>query len=187
MTPPHGDSFDDGLASELTLRDWADIKFPQVSTEIYELLREVRSAAPNARILVLGYPNLMWSKWPDLQARDCVLDAIAIGLSEANFILSRQQWFSEMIDQVASEAGAEFVYTADTFINHEPCGAVTPRWLDYIVIDDGQLNQATMHPNRNGHYILSRIVACYLWANPEPIDDYDADIVKNCSLRGAPD
>jgi hypothetical protein len=46
----------------------------------------------------------------------------------------------------------------------------------HLVLDPG-----AMHPNRNGHYILARIVSCYLADNPRPVAEYDFDRLEKCA------
>ena len=190
MNDEFDDSFDDGQKSGLRLREWAERRLGELGEDMRTLFTRLRDGAPNSRILVLGYPNLLWSSWPDLLAKDCALDVLLLDGNEANEILEFQFRFDQLIDALSARTRVEFINTAPVFINHEPCGAVTPRWLDFIVPGDSRqnpLDPGTMHPNRNGHYVLSRVVACYLWQNPAPVDDYDGGDLKDCATHGKVD
>jgi len=188
MEDTFDDSFDDGDKSGLSLRDWAERKLREVVARTSELLRRVRRDAPNARILVLGYPNLFWTSWPDVQAKDCILQLV-FGQQEVNPLLDLQYRFSSSVAQVASRADADFIWTAPIFDGHEPCAAITPRWMDFVPLGDlgaghPKLDPGAMHPNRNGHYILSRVISCYLAENPRVTARYNATALKACARYG---
>jgi hypothetical protein len=179
------DSKVDGRRSGLTLRSWARGRLPEVVDGVQALLRRLRADAPNARVLVLGYPNLFWTGWPDLQAHDCILQLV-FGQGEVNPLLDMQYRFSEQVAAGARRSGAEFVWTAPVFNGHEPCAAITPRWMDFLPLSDlggghPPVDPGAMHPNRNGHYILARIVSCYLAENPRPVATYDSDRLNACA------
>jgi hypothetical protein len=182
------DGFDDGRKSGLTLREWAQREMPHVVGRSSELLRRLRRDAPNARILVLGYPNLFWTSWGDVVAKDCIVQFV-FGQKEVNPLLELQADFSESVAAAAVVVGAEFIWTAPIFEGHEPCGAITPRWMDFVPLQDlGSGNPrpdpGAMHPNRNGHYILSRIVSCYLARVPRPAPTYDGEALEECVRSG---
>ena len=61
--------------------------------------------------------------------------------------------------------------------------------MDFVPLKDlgaghPTLDPGALHPNRNGHYILSRIVSCYLYQNPRPTGDYDYGALKECARYG---
>jgi hypothetical protein len=188
MDDKFDDSFDDGRKSELTLRVWADRKLVSVIAQTGDLLARVGRDAPNARIVVLGYPNLFWTSWPDTQAKDCILQQV-FGLQEVNPLLHLQHRMSLGVAEAAARVGADFIWAAPIFEGHEPCGAITPRWLDFVPLRDlgaghPRIDPGAMHPNRNGHYILSRAISCYLAQNPRPTASYDGKALKDCARYG---
>lgn len=179
------DSFDDGEKSGLSLEEWAQRRLDRLATELAELYGGLRERSPDARIVVIEYPNLLWSSWGDMQSSDCAIEAFALSNQEANDLLRLQAEFNDVIEEAARRSEVEYLRTAEAFRGHEPCGAVTPRWLDYIVLGNRsffELNPGTLHPNRNGHYILARMVSCYLAEHPEPSLAYDEAAVNDCAL-----
>jgi hypothetical protein len=190
MNDKFNDAFDDGLSSGLTLQDWAKAKLERLNWEMAALLHRLRAEAPNARILVLGYPNLFWTTMGDVLAEDCGFQFV-FGLREVNYLLDLQYKFSVATEATAMREGVEFIWTKDVFIGHEPCGAITPRWMDFVPpsvpgAGHARLDPGAMHPNRNGHYILSRIVSCYLYLNPSRTGADDSEAVDDCAIRGIP-
>lgn len=188
MNDTFDDSFDDGRESGQSLRDWAEHTLSSAARQTSKLLDRLRRDAPNARIIVLGYPNLFWTSWGDVTAKDCILQQV-FGLQEVNPLLEVQHRFSSMIAEASLHAEADFIWTAPIFDGHEACGAITPRWMDFVPLRDlgaghPKLDPGAMHPNRNGHYILSRVVSCYLAQNPRVTARYDAESLKACARYG---
>jgi lysophospholipase L1-like esterase len=188
MNDTFDDRFDDGRASGHSLSEWLDRKLETVAQDLYDLIRRIRKRAPNARVLLIGYPNLFWTSWGDTQSEDCLLQSV-FGQKEVNPLLDFQYRYSRVSEAIAQQTGAEFVWTADIFSGHEPCGAITPRWMDFVPLSSiggGHLilDPGAMHPNRNGHYILSRIATCYLLQNPESTETYDGKALKECARYG---
>ena len=106
-----------------------------------------------------------------------------------NGLLELQLQFSLITEELARQEDIEFIWTDSIFRGHEPCGVIVPRWMDFVPLSEvggghTRLDPGAMHPNRNGHYILSRIVACYLYYNGTRTRIYDHEAVKECARYG---
>jgi hypothetical protein len=178
------DSFEHGRPSGLTLEAWASKELPILEDQLTRLYARLRRGAPNARIIVLGYPNLFWTDRAAVSVSDCILQ-LAIGRSETRFLLDLQHRLSVAMAEAAARARVEFVETATIFSGHEPCGDLTPRWIDFLPLRGRKPDPGAYHPNRNGQYILSRVVSCYLSQHPESAQTYDARALSSCVLNGA--
>jgi hypothetical protein len=177
------DSFEHGRPSGLTLQAWAAKELPILEDRLARLYIRLRRGAPDARIIVLGYPNLFWTDRGDRSATDCLLQ-FAIGRSETKFLLDLQHRLSDAMAEAASRARVEFVETATIFKGHEPCGGLAPRWIDFLPLRGRTPDPGAYHPNRNGQYILSRVVSCYLWQHPQAAQTYDPRALRGCVLNG---
>jgi hypothetical protein len=102
--------------------------------------------------------------------------------------LGIQDQFSLATEAAAQREGLEFIWTAEVFDGHEPCGApFKTRWIDFLPLtglatDHPAVDSGVMHPNRNGHYIFSRIISCYLSQNPTRTTTYDGKALKKCAV-----
>jgi hypothetical protein len=189
MDDEFDDQFDDGVKSGLTLREWAEQRLTELSLPVEKLFATLRREAPNARIIVLGYPNLFLTTLGggvSVADSDCIVQALFIGITESSGMLNMESAYNDMLERAAYAAGIDFISTAPTFLRHEPCGGGEPRWMDFIVPgggESGRLDPGSMHPNRNGHYILARLISCFL-SIPLSAETYDPDRLKDCALYG---
>jgi GDSL-like Lipase/Acylhydrolase family len=173
--------------SGLSLEAWAKRKLSQLGPREETLFEQLRAEAPNARIIVLGYPNIFWTQFGGGTGefdKDCVLDPLFLSDGEVNGLLDVESAFNGMEERMAHQAGIEFISTTSTFLGHEPCGRDTPRWMDYITLGGGEgglVDLGSMHPNRNGQYILARLISCYLSVAPDAAAD---DQLSDCARSG---
>ncbi|ADP78254.1 SGNH/GDSL hydrolase family protein [Pseudofrankia inefficax] len=112
----------------------------------------VKAAAPNARILVVGYPDIFPSrsdntcKWMDSTER-----VQLVGLNDD---------LDRVAKRAAGKAGVEFVSTANTLNGHRLC--TTDSWL-YPVELLGAGTTASAHPNAQGEQAIADAVYGYLF------------------------
>ncbi|MFY1699270.1 MULTISPECIES: SGNH/GDSL hydrolase family protein [unclassified Solwaraspora] len=96
----------------------------------------IRQRAPNAELIVLGYPRLFE------EVRNCGL--FAVSLTKRTIINDAADLLAEVTADRAAAAGATFVDTRSQFAGHGVCGA-TP-W-----INDFSALIAAYHPNAAGY------------------------------------
>ncbi len=133
--------------------------------------RAIRKKAPNARILVLGYPHLLPESFKE---QSC------FGLSpftgEHGFLRGLTVRLNRTISEAASEAGVDFVDVMDEFAGHGPCGS-KGEWIKGISKQSkpgngpgikGKLrfDDESFRPNTNGQRLgYGEIVNQYLAKN----------------------
>jgi lysophospholipase L1-like esterase len=126
----------------------------QQAAPLRALFRSIRSAAPRARVLVLGYPDL----FPQRPTRDCK------GFSAASqaWINAEEQVLNATIQAAALQAGVEFISTYGAFVGHDICA------LDPYVngFPAPTVNQLAFHPKPVGQAKLAAIVGEYLSTHP---------------------
>lgn len=128
---------------------------PQVSQalatlrpRLEQIYREIRRRAPSARLIVVGYPQLV----VDLDQAGL---ASCAGLTpdEAGFVRRKGDELDAAVSAAADAAGARYVDTAAAFAGHEACSAQP--WMEGINFTD---IVASFHPNAAGHQQLARLV-----------------------------
>ena len=127
----------------------AQLESGQLYRDLVSMIESVQAAAPNARIVVTGYPYL--------------LDPIPAGLTDpaALFIYQATELADDLNDAIAEaagEAGATYVDVRSAFLGH---GALSPDpWINL----GGPGNPDSFHPNAEGYeayYIALNAAGAY--------------------------
>ena len=106
----------------------------------------IHQYAPNARILVVGYPNLL----PAIPIVDCPQDRLS--KDEIDWLNSVEAYLNQTIAFEAARNGAEFVQGSTTaFTGHELCTA-----QPYVNgLEQQALGKAPFHPNELGQNAMA--------------------------------
>ena len=130
----------------------------RAAPKIAATLRGIRALAPQARVLVVGYPPVLppggWGCYPlvPLSSDDLVyLDEM---LRRTNAMLAEQ----------AAANDAEYVDTYDGNLGHDACTGPRTRWFEGVVPTSPAL---PIHPNARGEASMARSVLRVL-AQPRP-------------------
>lgn len=118
--------------------------FPVMQTDLVTRLKEIRLAAPNAQITVLGYPRLFDPTTPFGQADPTVLGSIDAAVYALNGAISGAV--------AASGTGAVFVDVTGRFAGHE-VNSGDP-WIFFsppAVTGTPTFDPRNFHPNKEGH------------------------------------
>jgi lysophospholipase L1-like esterase len=122
--------------------------------------REIRRRLPSARLLVVGYPQLIAdpAQVPLEGCRELGLSPSArITADEARWLREQGRALDAVMRESARTAGGRYVDAAHLFAGHEAC--TTTPWMTGVVEDD---LRASFHPNAAGHEALARAVAAEL-------------------------
>ena len=119
--------------------------------------RSIRARAPGARLLVVGYPQVVADP---ARADVDTCPAVATPLPDRRITSDDARWLrqkgsrlAEVVSGAAKAAGASYVDTAGDFAGHEAC---TPDpWLTGVVLTD---LKASFHPTAAGQAELARLV-----------------------------
>ncbi|MEV6637029.1 SGNH/GDSL hydrolase family protein [Actinoplanes sp. NPDC051470] len=101
------------------------------------LYEEVQNKAPNARVIVVGYPRLI-----DSGNGSCGL--VNPDAARRSHLNNNADQLAEGIRSASARAGVDFVDVRPAFAGHEACGADP-----YIIGADN--SRMMFHPNANGH------------------------------------
>jgi lysophospholipase L1-like esterase len=88
-------------------------------------LAEIKSRAPNARIYVIGYPDLVPASGDSACAH-----TFAITPADMAFVNRAEQQLNTMLRQQASDAGATYVDTYSPSLGHSGCATTKQRWVE---------------------------------------------------------
>lgn len=134
----------DGVVDTAPLIDYEPTLIRSLEPKLEALITRVKAAAPNARVLVMGYPHVI-SEYDD-----------------SLYSLEQIQWFAQMGDllngQMRTAAQAQnvgFVDPRSAFAGHEAGGS--PEWINGVIAysDSGsglaKPGSGSFHPNALGH------------------------------------
>ncbi|HET6153022.1 MAG TPA: SGNH/GDSL hydrolase family protein [Marmoricola sp.] len=111
-------------------------------------LLAVRAKAPNARVVVVGYPWIMPATrgcWPSLP----------IAAGDIPYLRSLQAHLNGVIEQAADETGATFVDMSVLSNGHDSCQKPVNRWVEPIL---GARGFTLIHPNQTGEAEMAKAV-----------------------------
>jgi lysophospholipase L1-like esterase len=113
---------------------------------------EIRRRAPGARLLVVGYPQLVVD--PE---RSNLTSCAGLTVDESYWVRTKGDELAAVIRTAAEVAGARYVDAAERFAGHEAC---TPEpWMEGVNFTD---IVASFHPNATGHVELAKMVKAAL-------------------------
>jgi lysophospholipase L1-like esterase len=119
--------------------------------------RQIKAQAPKARLLVVGYPQVVAdpAKVPfdTCAAVNTPLPGRKITADEATWLRQKGDRLSDVMSAAAKAAGASYVDVAADFAGHEACGA--DPWLTGVVLTN---LFASFHPTVAGQAELARLV-----------------------------
>jgi hypothetical protein len=129
-----GDRFADAIASD--------------APNIAAALRQIHALAPDARVLVVGYPDILPQQgncWPQMPLTS---DDVA-------YLNGMEQDLNSMLRQQAEAAGDTFVDTYTASIGHDACQPESNRWVEPVVPSTDAIS---VHPNAAGEAQTAKAV-----------------------------
>ncbi len=143
------------------IQNWVEVKLEL-------LFDEIQTAAPNATIVALGYPQLLSS---DPGAQNCFsLQSVASDITpdEITFLRTIGDSLNDAISDAASAVGIHFAPVTSHFDGHEVC--TDNPWINGIknqsvwCLFSKRCWNESFHPNELGHWAYSRAAYDYLRA-----------------------
>jgi hypothetical protein len=159
--PPGDDEAADPLPPAAPLRDWARAALPVVERRLTAVFSAIRTQAPNARIIALGYPRLFPVGKRTLQFNDCDSILRQVDIGERDGLDALQRDFNATIAAAARSAGIDFIDPSAAFDLHEACG-VLGGMINAAKLTHGTADRGAFHPTATGQKVLARLVACRL-------------------------
>jgi lysophospholipase L1-like esterase len=117
------------------------------------VLRAVHARAPHARVLVVGYPDLL----PD-DGIGC-FPAVPFAAKDFPYLRDTEKRLNLMLRLVAARNHAEYVDTYGPTAGHDMCEAPADRWIEPL---QPASPAAPAHPNAKGEEAMARAVLARL-------------------------
>lgn len=124
-------------------RDEIQNKTNATGDRLGNALREIKRRAPQAKVLLIGYPALL----PSDPAVCRSTMGLTISAADLSFLAGQEQQLNAMLKRTALAAGVEFVDTYGGSVGHDMCAGPAGRWVEPPAPADGL---APIHPNAAG-------------------------------------
>ncbi len=131
--------------------------FTKFGPKFAGVLQTIHGKAPNARVVVVGYPDIL----PDSKARCAPGIWTPIATGDVPYLNNTEKELNQVIADTAAANGATFVDTYSSSVGHDACQPRGVRWVEGL--SDIQ-NGAPIHPNPLGHANDARQVLAALGA-----------------------
>ncbi|WP_371496924.1 SGNH/GDSL hydrolase family protein [Kitasatospora sp. NBC_00374] len=119
--------------------------------KVVEAVREIRRRAPQARVLLVGYPALLPA---DPAACEATLGS-GVAPGDLAFLAEKQRQLDAMLRRSAEQAGGVFVDTSTPSAGHDMCAGEDRRWVEPPLPAPGL---ASLHPNARGEQGMAAAV-----------------------------
>jgi hypothetical protein len=151
LTDPFGSPCQDHYTSNGT--DQLAQEIASTAPKITTLLDSIRQRAPHARVLLIGYPDILpvsgngcWPKVPVARGDVLYLRGIELRLNT-------------MLAAAAARANAGYVDTYNGTIGHDACQSSGVKWVEGLIPTSPAV---PMHPNVAGERAMARIILAAL-------------------------
>lgn len=157
---------------------WIKDRIAQKEQELTALYQDIHAKAPNARIVVMGYPQLFPATTEEQKcvklAEKTVNKNLSLGFStmEQYFFRSAVTDFNAAIKRAVEKSGVpgiKFISVEEAFAGHEVCGnkgewinGLSLRTKNGVVVpykrSDFEEKKQSFHPNALGHEAYARLI-----------------------------
>lgn len=144
---PCRDRYTEGPHDELSGR------IDDLGDRLDDVLNEVHRRAPDARVLLVGYPSVLPAEGPGCYP------AVPYTPGDVAYLRGVLSHLNAEIADAASDGGATYVDTAAPTVGHDVCALPTERWIEGLV---PTAPAAPVHPNAAGSAAMSRAVLATL-------------------------
>ncbi|MFD6423041.1 SGNH/GDSL hydrolase family protein [Streptomyces sp. NPDC060198] len=125
-----------------------DAAFAKLSPRLSSMLTDIRKRSPQARVIVVGYPNLFPADGSVCGTSASLAKGDVTWLNQTTYRLNFMLELSARLQQ------AEFVSTTDLFQGHDMCEPAAERWINPLL----PVNSGSAHPNTFGQRVMAREV-----------------------------
>lgn len=134
-------------------RDQLTVDIARTAPKVDRVLRAVRARAPHARVLVVGYPDLL----PD-DGSGC-FPQVPFARQDFPYLRDTEKRVNLMLRLVAAVNGDEYVDTYGPTAGHDMCKAPADRWIEPL---QPASPAAPAHPNATGEAAMAQAVRARL-------------------------
>jgi lysophospholipase L1-like esterase len=140
---------------------WAEFLPTHINTTVKQAVKavyqEIRTAAPNAAVVALGYPLLV----SGIECSDLnIVQDRGFSAEEQAFVRQMADLLNEVMEDAAREAGVHFLEEVATkFSPHEICDVGANPWLHGVLLKP---SVHSLHPNQAGQAAYAAVVNEFL-------------------------
>lgn len=128
-----------------------------LGSDLSAALDAARKRAPNAKIVVVGYPSI----FPD-NSFECPfsMDDYAGPLTPAdiNYFTGAMKRINRVLEDTARAHGVAFADMDRHFQGHDACQAPAERWIASIKLEPGNGWNSALHPNPRGYAEMAKVM-----------------------------
>ncbi|MFJ9561272.1 SGNH/GDSL hydrolase family protein [Streptomyces fuscichromogenes] len=129
--------------------DQLTLAIAQTAPKVDKVLRAIHARAPHARVLVVGYPDLL----PD-DGIGCY-PTVPFAAKDFPYLRDTGKRLNLMLRMVAAWNGARYVDTYGPTVGHDMCKAPADRWIEPL---QPTSPAAPAHPNAKGEAAMAQAV-----------------------------
>ena len=149
--------------TDTPLNEWVEHRLGVVVARIEATAWDLRATAPNATIVLVGYPQL--TPGLDEEQRCGKFDPPFFGRkkitpTEQNKFRAYASQLDASLQDVADRVGIHYVSVAEAFAGHEVCGN-GGEWINGLSLDGFGKSDRSFHPNRDGQRAYARTIEEY--------------------------
>ncbi|WP_270888260.1 SGNH/GDSL hydrolase family protein [Pedococcus sp. 5OH_020] len=119
----------------------------QTYPHVVSALMAVRRKAPDATVVILGYPRIL----PEAGQLSCYR-SMPIAMGDVPWLNHEEDVLNSVVSRAAEQTGARFVDMSSSSAGHDACKPIGQRWIEPAV---GPVNAAPVHPNATGEAAMA--------------------------------
>lgn len=129
--------------------DQLALRIEETAPKVAAALDEIENRAPEARVLLVGYPAILPDSGPGC------FPVIPYSAGDVAYLRETEQALNAVLAQEAADAGVEYVDTYTPFIGHDICTLPGTKWVEGLV---PTAPAAPVHPNALGMLNVAQAV-----------------------------
>jgi lysophospholipase L1-like esterase len=137
-------------------RDQVSDRIDATADKVAAVLEEIDHRAPDATVLVVGYPTILPATGPGC------FPVVPFSPGDVAYLRETEQHLNVMLAEQAQDAGAKFVDTYASSVGHDVCQLPGTKWVEGLV---PTAPAAPVHPNALGMRNSARDVLTALHVN----------------------
>ncbi|MGW0857137.1 SGNH/GDSL hydrolase family protein [Streptomyces sp. NPDC002690] len=123
-----------------------DAAFSKLSPRVTDMLTDIKKRSPNARVVVVGYPNLFPADGSTCGTSAPLTKGDIAWLNQTTYRLNFMLELSAKLEQT------DFVSTTGLFTGHDMCRSAAERWINPLL----PVTSGSAHPNLVGQLAMAR-------------------------------
>lgn len=113
--------------------------------KIDAVLQGIHARSPDARVLLVGYPDLLPEDGTNCRS------VVSLAKGDAPWLRDTEKRLNSMLAERAAAGGAEYVDMYGPTVGHDMCKPVGTRWIEPLT----GIDAAGFHPNAAGHQAMT--------------------------------